>query len=409
MSLLACLCVNNTAGCAPCTHGARDALARYRGAHAGLADGELLELAIREHERDVVLGILDHEGLDVNAPCVPTRPTSVSPFMTALRACDPMIASLVAARAGFELPRSLSAFATYTWAGSCGTDVVTSFLELPGTDVNAADGNGETLLHEAARAGAVDTVRELLRRPGIDIDAKSGGGTNPLHVAAVAGHDDVVALLLAHGGVNVDNRNNSSRWTVLMDTIGAGHVAIALRLIALQRLDASARDDFGVTALHAAAQRGQTDVVAALAARPDVDINAKEHMGRTPLSVAAFQGHTAVVDVLLGRADLAVNLVDRDRQTALWWAAAGQRLDTVRRLLADPRTDITITNRPARDSARSAAASLGRQDIVDAIDRRAPPTGTPDQLAPGDDYVERSHTPPAEYIEPDPDIAPDPH
>jgi ankyrin repeat protein len=401
--------VNNVAGCAPCSHDARDALARYRGAHASLSPGELLELAIREHQRDVVLGILDGEGLDVNTPVVPSRSTSVSPLMTALRACDAAIASLVAARPGFDLARSLSPFATYAWAGTCGTDVVTSYLALPGTDVNAADGNGETLLHEAARAGAVDTVRELLRRPGIAVDAPSGGGTNPLHVAAVAGHDEIVALLLAHGGVDVDNRNNSNRWTVLMDTIGAGHVAVAQRLIALDRLDAAARDDFGVTALHAAAQRGQTDVVAALVARKDVAINAKDHMGRTPLSVAAFQGHTAVVDRLLGRADLAVNLVDRDRQTPLWWAAAGQRLDTVRRLLDDPRTDVTITNRPARDTARSAAASLRRQDIVDAIDRRAPKTGAADQLAPGDDYVERSYTPPAEYIEPDPDVAPDPH
>jgi ankyrin repeat protein len=378
-------------------------LTRYQAVHPDDNPGQLMERAIAEHRAEVVLGLLEHGGVEINAPCVPERPDSVSPFMTALRACDARIASLIAGHGGFELSASLTTHATWTFAASCPAGVVEGYLALPGTNANHADGNGETLLHQAVRsAGAIDTVRALLARPGIAADAVDGSAMSPLHVAAVAGNDAAVALLLAVPGVDVNNRNRHSGWTVLMDAVFAGHTTIVERLLAHDGVDAGIVDGFGATALHIAAQRGATEAARLLIGRSDVKLNRKDHLGRTPLSLAAFHGHLGVVEALLARPDVDVNLVDRDRQSPLWWAVAGKREAVVRRLMREPRTLLSISNRPAHQTAHGAAVELGLTELAAELASVPPRAGDADRLSPADDYVERTYEPPpVELIRPE--------
>lgn len=405
--ILLCLCSNNVAGCGPCARSSREALARFEAQQPGATPGQLLERAIAEHRADVVLGLLERDGprIDLNDRLDPARHDSTSALMTALAACDPLIVPLIAGRAGFDLGRSLAPFERWRWAGTCSADVAAGFLAIPGADPGAADGNGETLLHAAARApAAIATVQMLLARPGVAVDVHDASGMSPLHVAVVAGNDAAVELLLAHGGVDVNNRNTLNRWTVLMNAVFAGHDATGERLLGRTDVDVNATDELGNSALHIAAERGRTALVKRLLGRAEIRVNAKDHLGRTPLSRAAFAGHADVVAELLGHPAIAVNLVDRDRQTPLWWATAGKQAAVVRFLLADPRVDSSITSRPGRQTARDIAVELGLSDLLPDLDHHAAAHPATDQLGAGDDYVERSYEhPPPTYIHPEPD------
>jgi ankyrin repeat protein len=412
MTLL-CLCTNNAAGCGSCAQSSREALARFETRLPGATPGQLLERAIAEHRADVVLGLLERDGprIDLNGRLDPARHDSTSALMTALAACDARIVALIAGRAGFDLGRSLAPFDRWRWAGTCTADVAAGFLAIPGADPGAADGNGETLLHAAARApAALTTMQMLLARPGVAvdavdaIDAHNASGMSPLHVAVVAGNDAAVELLLAHGGVDVNNRNTLNGWTVLMNAVFAGHDAIAERLLGRTEIDVNATDQFGNSALHIAAERGRTALVRRLLGCAEIRVNAKDHLGRTPLSRAAFAGHADAVAALLAHPAIAVNLVDRDRQTPLWWATAGKQAAVVRLLLADPRVDSSLTNRPGHQTARDVAVELGLSDLLPDLDHHAAAHPATDQLGAGDDYVERSYEHPAPtYIHPEPD------
>jgi ankyrin repeat protein len=406
VTLLACLCINNAAGCAPCARASRDALVRFEADHPGHTPGQLLERAIGEHRADVVLGILERDAavVDLNAPLDPSRHDSTTPLMTALGACDAKIVSLVAGRPGFELAASLAPFARWRWGGTCPSEVAAAFLAIPGADPSAADGNGETLLHAAARSpAAIETLRVLLARPDIAADARDASGMSPLHVAAVAGNPAAVELLVARADVDVNNRNTLNRFTVLMNAVFAGHDAIVERLLARPDVDVNASSELGDSALGLAAEHGRTASALRLLGHPEIRVNAKDHLGRTPLTRAAFAGHAAVVAALLAHPAIAVNLVDRDRQTPLWWATAGKRAAVVRLLLADPRVDSSITSRPGRQTARDLAVELGLGDLVPELDRHAAAHPGTDQLASDDDYVERSYEhPPPTYVRPEP-------
>jgi ankyrin repeat protein len=406
VTLLACLCTNNTAGCAPCAQSSRDALTGYERDHPGDSAPQLLARAITEHRADVALGVLDHEGsaLDINAVIEPDRHGSASPLMTALAACDATIVKLVAARPGFDLGKSLAPSARWEWVKTCPAEVTDAFLAIPGADPGAADGNGETMLHAAARApAAIAALRTVLARPGIDADAKDASGMSPLHVAAVAGNDAAVEALLAHPDVDPNNQIASDQRTVLVSAVFAGHDAVAVRLLARSDVDVNAVDAFGNTALHLAADAGHVDALRALLARPEIEVNVKDQLGRTALSRAAARGHADAVAALLGHPAIVVNLVDRDRQTPLFVATAGGHVDVARQLLADARVDSSITSRPDRRSARDVAAGLGLSALLSDIDRQAAAHPGKDELDPADDYADRSYeTPPAGYIRPEP-------
>ena len=94
---------------------------------------------------------------------------------------------------------------------------------------------------------------------------------------------------------------------------------------------------------------------------------------------------------LLAHPAIEVNAVDRDRQTALAWAALGGDADVVRELLADPRTNPGITNRPDERSALQIAEAAGNEEAARLL--RAAGPGE-DRLAPGDVWEPRAEPAP---------------
>lgn len=140
------------------------------------------------------------------------------------------------------------------------TPVVEALLDA-GADVNAANGIGQTGLHNAVWEGQRDVVKLLLKR-GARTDIQSVDGT-PLFCAAVNGDAEAAALLLAAGA------------------------------------EPDARNSDGDTPLHGAAESGSVEIIRSLLGR-GADVNASADRGSTPLSIATMQGHAEACRVLLG-------------------------------------------------------------------------------------------------------------
>lgn len=135
-----------------------------------------------------------------------------------------------------------------------------------GNDVNAAQADGMSALHWAARRGDANSAQVLLFA-GARVDAVTRNGNyTPLHLAAREGRADVVKLLLSHGA------------NALAETSTGG-----------------------ATPLHFAAQYGNPAVIAALLdAKVPVDIR-ESAWGQTPLMWAAAFGRVDAIDVLIKR------------------------------------------------------------------------------------------------------------
>jgi uncharacterized protein len=134
-----------------------------------------------------------------------------------------------------------------------------------GAKVDAAQGDGMTALHWAARHGEVEMTTLLLRAHANPKAVTRIGAYTPLHVASEAGSGPVVVALLKAGA------------------------------------DPAAVTTTGVTPLHLAALSGSVPAITALLDR-GADANAKEpEWGQTPLMLAAAQGRADAIRLLLAR------------------------------------------------------------------------------------------------------------
>jgi len=132
-----------------------------------------------------------------------------------------------------------------------------------GADVNAAQGDGMTALHWAARNGDAELTQMLLFA-GANVKATTRlGGYTPLMMAAEQGHATVIAALLSGGA------------------------------------DAKAANALGTTALMLAAQSGNPQAVTTLVEN-GAEIEAKEKtFGQTPLMFAASMNRVEAIKALL--------------------------------------------------------------------------------------------------------------
>jgi ankyrin repeat protein len=163
-------------------------------------------------------------------------------------------------------------------------------------DVNAAETDGTTALHWAARMNDAATADALIRA-GANVKAANRYGVTPLSVACTSGNAEVITLLLKAGA------------------------------------DPNFTMPGGESALMTAARTGSLDAVKTLIAH-GAEVNAKEgSRDQTSLMWAASEGHAAIVRALL---DSGAQLKARSAGgfTPLLFAVRDGRLDVVKILLA---------------------------------------------------------------------------
>ena len=175
---------------------------------------------------------------------------------------------------------------------------------------------------------SLDTLLSL----GADVEAEDAAGLTPLEQAALSGQRAMAHRLLEHGArvrlptavalemqdeverllrAEPDSLRPGGRWDRLI--LRASERASAPIVEALLRAGASvhARDDHrtavdgthGYTPLHAAAFRGNTDVVRVLLRHGANPADREDKYWGTPAGWAAYAGHTAVRDLILEGAD----------------------------------------------------------------------------------------------------------
>jgi ankyrin repeat protein len=179
-----------------------------------------------------------------------------------------------------------------------------------GADPRAADRDGNTPLHHAARSSDPG-VAALLRDAAAELDARNAEGVTPLGIACGCGNWRLARFLLERGA-RTEPEDGSP--PLLAAAGGDDDDVAGVELLLRHKAKVDARDARGRSALHEAALAGHAGIMSALLeARADAD--ARDAGGRTPLLDAAFGGHVASLDVLAGRAD--VHAIDGQGRNAL--------------------------------------------------------------------------------------------
>nr|XP_033807375.1 protein phosphatase 1 regulatory subunit 12A isoform X4 [Geotrypetes seraphini] len=199
-------------------------------------------------------------------------------------------------------------------------DEVHKLLER-GADINYANVDGLTALHQACIDDNVDMVKFLVEN-GASINQPDNEGWIPLHAAASCGYVDIAEYLL-HRGANVGAvnsegdtpldiaeeeameellQNEVNRQGIDVEAARKEEERIMLR-DARQWLNSGLISDVrhaksGGTALHVAAAKGYVEVLKLLI-QAGYDVNIKDYDGWTPLHAAAHWGKEEACRILV--------------------------------------------------------------------------------------------------------------
>jgi ankyrin repeat protein len=157
---------------------------------------------------------------------------------------------------------------------------------------------GDTRVADAARQNDVAAVRSLLRE-GADVNAAQADGMTALHWAA-RNDDAEMVKVLAYAGANLEATTRLGGYTALHLAARRGEGGVVRALLDAGSV-VEARTSTGATALHLAAGAGRPEAIAALLDR-GADIDAREAAAeQTPLMFAVAENRLEAVALLLER------------------------------------------------------------------------------------------------------------
>ncbi|CAL0324897.1 unnamed protein product [Lupinus luteus] len=204
-------------------------------------------------------------------------------------------------------------------------------------------GYGGWLLYTAASAGDMDFVVELLRKnPLLVFGEGEYGVTDILYAAARSKNCEVFKLLLdsalsrkdclGSSKAELEENLDESAKVFKRDMVNraihsaarGGNWEIVKEIIGNSAEILSYRDAQGCTVLHAAAGRGQVEVVRNLITSYDI-INSIDAQGNTALHAASYRGYLPVVEILIGASLSIACLTNHSGDTFLHMAVAGFR------------------------------------------------------------------------------------
>ncbi|KAG2652114.1 uncharacterized protein LOC120656336 [Panicum virgatum] len=258
-------------------------------------------------------------------------------------------------------------------------------------------GYGGWVLYTAASAGDVAFVQELLNRdPLLVFGEGEYGVTDMFYAAARGGSADVFRLLLDHAmsprcstncrdGESSAGRGSVFRLEMMSRAVHAaargGSVEMLRELLEEGRSGVTVYLDVrGSTVLHAAAGRGQLQVVKYLLASFNI-INSTDNHGNTALHVAAYRGHQPVVEALVAASPSTLSAVNHAGDTFLHSAVAGFRtpgfrrldhqMELMRYLISDRTTDIqkiiNLKNDAGLTALHMAVVGCAHPDLVELL------------------------------------------
>ncbi|MDH3733944.1 MAG: ankyrin repeat domain-containing protein [Gemmatimonadota bacterium] len=178
----------------------------------------------------------------------------------------------------------------------------------------------EAPIADAAMRGDTHGVRTLIEA-GADVNAAQGDGMTGLHWAARLG-DPELATVLLDAGARTDVATRIGAHTPLHVATAAGRAAL-VNVLLRAGSEPDARTTTGATALQFAAASGDVPSIEALVFH-GADVDAREpEWGQTPLMFAAAAGRAGAIESLIaGGADPSVtarvlDIVERNRSDAI--------------------------------------------------------------------------------------------
>lgn len=235
---------------------------------------------------------------------------------------------------------------------------------------------------QAAMQGDLAKVRALIAQQN-DVNVAQGDGMTALHWAADRG-DMAMAALLLRSGAKLTGTTRNGGYTPLHVAARAGHGTVVQALLAAGA-DAATLTATGATAMHLAAGAGDAASVKALLAKK-ADPNARESAwGQTPLMFAAAENRGDAARALLaGGADASIRTrsVDLTEELARQQAAAKKRNEVLFSYLPQKTRDSIIDAAAKAAEKLAADAAAARNRAAATAGMAAPAAAAPAAAAP---------------------------
>ena len=250
------------------------------------------------------------------------------------------------------------------YAAEKGSSNMVELLISHGAEPTIADDCGMTALHRAAEKGHENTAKFLLAH-NADVDALTFDGWTALHVAASEGHTNTVALLVDAGSNldAIDHKGNTALCGAVEDLVDKNCSLEIVELLLSHNANPNISDEYGWTALHAAAKVGHKELVESLLTY-NANVHARTEDAWTALHQAASNGHESTAKLLLAH-NADVNAQTSYGSTALHLAADSGHANMVL-LLVDPGSDLCAID-CLGDTALHNAALEGHDKAVGAF------------------------------------------
>ena len=340
--------------------------------------GERLYAAARSGRVEAALQALE-AGADPKAlPGEDERDQRTLPMLAAVQGDLRLLRQLIARGADLNLRHGghtpLLAATRDSWHGR--PEAVMTLLA-NGADARAADPEGNTPLHHAARS-TDPAVAALLLDAGAQVDALNLEGFSALAIACASGNWRLARFLIEHGA----RPEPSGGQPALLAAVSGDDDPGGAQLLLRHKARVDARGQGQRTALMQACAAGNVDVVGLLL-DAGADRNAHDAHGMTPLLEAAANGHTAVVQRLATAKADPQAVDERGRNAIVLASVAGAEPELLRALLA-----LGVDTARAGEDGRRAidiAIEQGRWPQVSVLDPGyALPANVAEDLAEGE-------------------------
>ncbi|XP_067855372.1 protein phosphatase 1 regulatory subunit 12A isoform X6 [Heptranchias perlo] len=178
------------------------------------------------------------------------------------------------------------------------------FLVEHSANINQPDNEGWIPLHAAASCGYADIAEYLISR-GANVAAVNSEGETPLDIAEEEAMEELLQEEISRQGVDIEAARKEEERIMLRD---------ARQWLNSGQISDNRHPKSGGTALHVAAAKGYSEVLKLLL-QAGYDVNIKDYDGWTPLHAAAHWGKEETCRILV-ESFCDMEMINKVRQTA---------------------------------------------------------------------------------------------
>lgn len=137
---------------------------------------------------------------------------------------------------------------------------------------------------EAIKENDAMSVRLLLEE-GVNVNQRNSAGATPLHRVTSTGNLEIAKMLIENQA-NAEAKTKNGSTPLHTAVMAPEPSAEMVTLILDQWVNVDEQDNFGKTALHFAAEKGNVEITQILIEDYEADVNIKDNNGNTPIKSA---------------------------------------------------------------------------------------------------------------------------